>query len=93
MRLILKILLFPITLILSLIVSILLVFLNVGTWFLSIVSSLIMFGAIASFINGEVAIGIVAIILAFLCSPYGLPKIAGKLIVGIEAVRLAIKNI
>ena len=93
MRLILKIILFPISLILSLLKYILLFVLNVGTWILNIISGLIAIGAVASFINGETQLGITAVILALLLSPYGLPYIASKLIIGIESLNLKIKSI
>lgn len=93
MRLILKIILFPISLILSILKYILLFVLNVGTWILNIISGLIAIGAIASFINGETELGIIAVVLALLFSPYGLPYIASKLIVGIESLNLKIKSI
>lgn len=93
MRSILKIILFPISLILSAFRQILLFVLNVGAWILNLISFLIVIGAIASFFNGETALGITALVLAFLFSPYGLPFIAGKIIIGIETVNLKIKNI
>ena len=93
MRLILKIILFPISLILSILKYILLFVLNVGTWILNIISGLIAIGAIASFINGETELGIIAVVLALLFSPYGLPYIASKLILGIESLNLKIKSI
>lgn len=93
MRIILKILLFPISLILTVLKYILLFMLNVGTWLLNIVSILIAFGAIASFIGGETGLGMVALVLAFLFSPYGLPFVAGKIIIGIEKINLMIKRI
>lgn len=93
MKLILKIILLPISLILSILKYILLFALNIGTRILSLISGLIAVGAIASFTNGEIELGITAVILAFLFSPYGLPLIASKVIIGIEAINLKIKNI
>ena len=49
--------------------------------------------AIASFINGEIELGIIAVVLARLFSPYGLPYKASKLIIGIESLNLKIKSI
>lgn len=93
MRLIFKILLFPISLILSVISFFLTFLLGVGTWLLNIVSGLIIFGALASFINGEVGIGISAIVLAFIFSPLGLPYLGTYIVAGIERLNLAIKNL
>ncbi|MGF3215114.1 CD1845 family protein [Facklamia sp. P12945] len=93
MKKILKIIFFPIFIILNILKYVLLFILNVGTRILSLISVLIAVGAVASFINGEMELGITAIILALLFSPYGLPLIASKVIIGIEAVNLKIKNI
>ena len=48
---------------------------------------------VASFINGAVAAGITALILALIFSPYGLPLIVSKVIIGREAINLRIKSI
>lgn len=53
MRLILRILLFPITLLLTIFTFLLTFLLGVGTWLLNIISGLIVIGAIASFITHE----------------------------------------
>lgn len=93
MKIILKIILFPLSLTLSVFKYVLLFILNIGTRILSLISMLVAVGALASFINGEIELGITAIMLALLFSPYGLPLIASKIIIGIEAVNLKIKNI
>ena len=43
---------------------------------LGIISFLVFIGAVACFVQKEMATGMVALLLAFLISPYGLPKIA-----------------
>ncbi len=93
MRLILRILLFPITLLLTILTFFLTFILGVGTWILNIFSGLITIGAIACFINGETSLGVTALILAFLFSPYGLPLIAEKLVFGISKITVALKSI
>lgn len=60
---------------------------------LSIISTLVLIGVVASFINGVVVTGITALILALIFSPYGLPLIVSKVIIGIEAINLRIKSI
>ena len=43
---------------------------------LGIISFLVFIGAVACFVQKEMATVMVALLLAFLISPYGLPKIA-----------------
>lgn len=43
---------------------------------LCIISFLVFIGAVACFIQNDMVTGMVALLLAFLISPYGLPKIA-----------------
>lgn len=93
MRFVLRIILFPITLLLTILTFFLTFLLGLGTWLLNIVSGLIVIGAIASFMNGETSLGVIALILAFLFSPYGLPLIAEKLILGIGKITVALKKI
>lgn len=93
MKLILRIILFPITLLLTILSYFLTFLLGIGTWLLNIVSGLIIIGAVASFINGETSLGVTALILAFLFSPYGLPLIAEKLVFGIGKITVALKSI
>ena len=92
MRLFLKIIL-PISLVLIAMKYILLFVLHVWTWLLNITSGLIAIGAVAYFINGEIELGITAVLLSFLFSPYGSPYIASKLIIGVDRINLKIKNI
>ena len=93
MRLILRILLFLFTLLLTIFTFLLTFLLGVGTWLLNIISGLIVIGAIASFITGEISLGVIALILAFLVSPYGLPMKAEKLVFGLGKITGALKRI
>lgn len=93
MRPILRVILFPIYFILTILKYILLFILNIGTRILSLISGIIAVGAVASFLNSEVELGITAVILALVFSPYGLPLIASKVIIGIETINLRIKSI
>lgn len=43
---------------------------------LCIISFLVFIGSVACFIQNDMVTGMVALLLAFLISPYGLPKIA-----------------
>jgi len=93
MRWILRIILFPVRLILSVIVFPLAFLVGIGTWILGIFSTLLVLGAIACFLTGEGGLAITALILAFLVSPLGIPMIAEKLVEGIGRVNGFIKAI
>ncbi|EFK38263.1 hypothetical protein HMPREF9131_1333 [Peptoniphilus sp. oral taxon 836 str. F0141] len=51
------------------------------------------FGAIASFLQKEVTIGIEALILGFLVSPYGIPMVGATVIAFLQGINEAIKSI
>ena len=51
------------------------------------------FGALASFIQGEVEIGISGLVIGFLFSPYGLPMIGATVIAFIELINDKIKAV
>ena len=84
MRWILKIILFPISLVLSILTAFLTFLLGIGTALLYIVMVFCIFGAIASLIRGEIGIGISGLVIGFLFSPYGLPMIGATVIAFIE---------
>ena len=86
MRWILKIILFPISLVLSILTAFLTFLLGIGTALLYIVMVFCIFGALASFIQGEVGIGISGLVIGFLFSPYGLPMIGATVIAFIELI-------
>ena len=69
MRWIIKIILFPISLVLSILTAFLTFLLGIGTALLYLLMMFCIFGAIVSFLKKEVAIGIEALILGFLVSP------------------------
>ena len=75
MRWALKIILFPIILLLSILIAFLKFIIKVSGMILGIISFLVFIGAVACFVQKEMATGMVALLLAFLISPYGLPKI------------------
>lgn len=74
-RWIIKIILFPISLLLSILTAFLTFLLSIGTTLLYLLMVFCIFGALASFIQGEVGIGISGLVIGFLFSPYGLPMI------------------
>lgn len=93
MRWIFKITLFPISVILSILIYLLAFILGIGTWVFNIISTLLVLGAIASFVTNEISLGIIALVLALLCSPIGLPKIGEKLVLLLGRLNGAIKAI
>ncbi|AVQ22401.1 CD1845 family protein [Fusobacterium nucleatum subsp. nucleatum ATCC 23726] len=93
MRLIIKIILFPISLLLSILTAFLTFLLGVGTALLYLLMMFCIFGAIASFLQKEVTIGIEALIIGFLVSPYGIPMVGAAIIAFLKGINEAIKSI
>ncbi|MGQ7365121.1 CD1845 family protein [Streptococcus suis] len=93
MRWILKIILFPISLVLSILTAFLTFLLGIGTALLYIVMVFCIFEALASFIQGEFGIGISGLVIGFLFSPYGLPMIGTTVIAFIELINEKIKAV
>ena len=73
---ILKIILFPIILLLSILISFLKFIISVSGMILGILSFLVVLGSLAALIQKDATTFIQALVIAFLMSPYGLPKIA-----------------
>ena len=93
MRWILKIILFPISLVLSILTAFLTFLLGIGTELVYIVMMFCIFGALASIIQGEVGIGISSLVIGFLFSLYGLPMIGATVISFIELINDKIKAV
>ena len=93
MRWMIKIVLFPISLILKILTVFLAFVLSIGTGILYLLMMFCIFGAIASFLQKEVTIGIEALIIGFLVSPYGIPKIGATVIACLQRITDAIKSI
>lgn len=83
---ILKIILFPISLVLGVLTAFLKFLLGIGAALLHIIVLFCIFGAIASFIQGEVGTGISGLIIRLLFSPYELSMIGATLIAFIEVI-------
>lgn len=77
MRILFKILAAPLVVILAVGTALLAFLCGVAEWLLSVISSLIVLLALLAFVYGEYANGGIALLLAFLCSPVGLPAVAG----------------
>ena len=92
-RWIIKIILFPISLLLSVLTAFLTFLLGIGTALLYLLMMFCIFGAIASFLQKEVTIGIEALVLGFLLSPYGIPMVGVAVIAFLQGINEAIKSI
>ena len=90
---ILKIILFPISLVLGVLTAFLKFLLGIGTALLYIIMLFCIFGAVAFFIQGEVGTGISGLIIGFLFSPYGLPMIGATVIAFIEVINDRIRAV
>ena len=90
---IIKIILFPISLALSILTAFLTFLLGIGTALLYLLMMFCIFGAIASFLQKEVTIGIEALIIGFLVSPYGISMVGATVIAFLQGINEAIKSI
>lgn len=93
MRWIIKIIFFQISFLLSILTAFLTFLLGIGTALLYLLMMFCIFGAIASFLQKEVTIGIEALIIGFLVSPYGVPMIGGTVIAFFQGINEEIKSI
>lgn len=93
MRWIIKIILFSISLVSSILTAFLTFLLGIGTALLHIIMVFCIFGALASFIQGKVGIGISGLVIGFLFSPYGIPMIGATVIALIELINDKIKSV
>lgn len=92
-RLLLKIILFPVSILLSILVAFLTFLLSVSSITLGIVSFLCVIAAISAFIQHDTVTGIQGLVIGFLLSPYGLQKLAVYVIAFIGAINEGIKAI
>ncbi len=93
MRLLLRIILFPITLILSILIAFSKFIVTIGGTILGMLSFLVILGVLACFVQSEIKLGIEALIIAFLISPYGLAKIAMCMVAYLEYGKEKLKEI
>lgn len=93
MRWTIKIIFFPISFLLSILTAFLTFLLGIGTALLYLLMMFCIFGAIASFLQKEVTIGIEALIIGFLVSPYGIPMVGAAVIAFLQGINEAIKSI
>ena len=93
MRWVIKIIFFPISFLLSILTAFLTFLLGIGTALLYLLMMFCIFGAIASFLQKEVTVGIEALIIGFLVSPYGLPMIGATVIAFFQGINEDIRSI
>lgn len=93
MRLLLRIILFSIILILSILITLSKFIVTIDGTILGLFLFLIIFGAVVCFIHGDIKFGIEALIIAFLISSYGLLKIAMRMVAYLEYGKEKIKEI
>ena len=93
LRWIIKILLFPISLLLSILIAFMTFLLSIGTVLLYFFKILCVVGAIVLFIQNKILMGIEALVLGFLLSPYGIPMVGATVIAFLKGINEAIKSI
>ncbi|HEN7248804.1 TPA: hypothetical protein U7J36_002034 [Streptococcus agalactiae] len=93
MRWIIKIILFPISLVLSILTAFLTFLLGIGTTILYLLMLMCIVAAIGSFVQKEVSLGIEALVLSFLLSPYGIPMVGAAVIAFLEGINRKIRSV
>lgn len=93
MRWIIKIILFPISLLLSILTAFLTFILGIGTTILYCLMLMCIVAAIGSFMQKDVSLGIEALIIGFLVSPYGIPMVGATVIAFLQGINEVIKSI
>ena len=93
MRWIIKIILFPISLLLSILTAFLTFILGIGTTILYFLMLMCIVAAIGSFMQKDISLGIEALVLGFLLNPYGIPMIGATVIAFIELINEKIKAV
>jgi hypothetical protein len=92
-RWIVKIILFPISLLLSILTAFLTFILGIGTTILYFLMLMCIVVAIGSFMQKDISLGIEALVLGFLLSPYGIPMVRAAVIAFLQEINEAIKSI
>ena len=93
MRWILKIALFPISLLLSILTAFLTILLAKGTTILYLLMLMCVVVGVISLFQRDFSIGIEALIVGFLLSPYGIPMVGAAVIAFLQGINEAIKSI
>lgn len=93
MRWIIKIILFPISLVLSILTVFLTFLLAIGTTALYLLMLMCIVVGVVSLFQKDFSIGIEALIVGFLLSPYGIPMIGAAVIAFWQGINKAIKSV
>ena len=93
MRWIIRIILFPISLALSILTAFLTFLLAIGTTILYLLMIMCVVVAVVSLFQKDFSIGIEALILGFLLSPYGIPMVGAAVTAFLQGINEAIKSI
>ncbi len=93
MRWIIKIILFPISLVLSILTAFLTFLLAIGTTILYLLMLMCVVVGVVSLFQKVFLIGIEALIVGFLLSPYGIPMVGAAVIAFLQGINEAIKSI
>ena len=91
MRWILKIILFPVSLVLSILTAFLIFLLAIGISILYLLMLICVVVGVVSLFQKNFSIGIEALIVGFLLSPYGIPMVGATVIAFLEGINKAIK--
>ena len=92
MRWIIKIVLFPISLLLSILTAFLTFLLGIGTTILHFLMLMCIVAAIGSFMQKDILLGIEALFLGFLFSPYGIPMVGAAVIAFLQGINDRIRS-
>ena len=93
MRWIVKIILFPISLVLSILTAFLTFLLAIGTTILYLLMLMFVVVGVVSLFQKDFSIGIEALIIGFLVSPYGIPMVGAAVIAFLQGINKAIKSV
>lgn len=93
MRRILKIILFPISLVLSIFTAFLTFLLAIGTTILYMLMLMCVVVGVVSLFQKDFSIGIEALILGLLLSPYGISMVGAVVIAFLQGINEAIKSV
>lgn len=91
MRWIIKIILFPISLVLSILTAFLTFLLAVGTTILYLLMLMCVVVGVVSLFQKDFSIGIEALIVGFLLSPYGIPMVGAAVIAFLQGINERIR--
>ncbi len=93
MRWIVKIILFPISLVLSILTAFLTFLLAIGTTILYLLMLMCVVVGVVSLFQKDFSIGIEALIIGFLVSLYGIPMVGAAVIAFLQGINKAIKSV